>query len=266
MLKPRVYTALVLLPLIIASIFFLPPIFFFILATLVILGAGWEWTKLAEISQLYKKIIYVALLCLILMMTIFLPIDWIVLIGILWWLTALILLLFYPKGTSWWGKSTVIRGVMGYLVLALCWISLIILQGYSPALLLFALALIWSVDIAAYVGGKTLGKHKLAVFISPGKTYEGFIAGLIAALLIGLIGFGLFDVPVSKWWLFLFICLFGGGVLTVLGDLFESMLKRQSHLKDSGQLLPGHGGLLDRIDSITSALPFFTLIFPYFFN
>lgn len=265
MLKLRLYTALILIPVIVASIFFLPPLTFVSLAVITMLLAGWEWAQLAGLHNTYKKILFLVLLSAALVISIY-SIYIIIIIGILWWLFALILLFLYPKGASWWSHGHYIRAIMGFLVLIPCWIGLIILQGFSPMLLMFSFILIWSVDSAAYFVGKRWGKHKLAPSISPGKTYEGLLAGLLTAVVISVLGFWILEIPSERWILFLIICLVGGGLITVLGDLFESMLKRQSNIKDSGSLLPGHGGLLDRIDSMTTAIPFFALIFPYFFQ
>lgn len=266
MLKFRLITALIMIPLVTASIFYLPPLTFLSVAMLVILMAGWEWSQLAGIDHPIKKLTYLVLLALTLVLAISIPVFFVVFIAITWWVVAILLLALYPKGSAYWGKGSMARGFMGLLVLMPCWIGLIILQGFSPEVLMFCLALIWCVDSAAYFVGKKWGAHKMVPAISPGKSYEGFIAGLIAALLIGILGLWLLEVSPQRSLLFLGLCMFGGGILTVLGDLFESMVKRQSHCKDSGTLLPGHGGIMDRIDSMTTAIPFFALIFPYFFS
>jgi phosphatidate cytidylyltransferase len=266
MLKYRVITALVLIPLVIGSIFFLPPMTFLSVALLIILLAGWEWTQLAGISQLAKKCIFLVLLALALLCCLFIPLPIIVLAGVIWWAIAITLLFLYPKASSVWGNGLWIRAMMGFLVLSPCWLGLIILQGFSPMLLLFCLILIWGVDTAAYFVGRKWGTHKLAPTISPGKSYEGLLAGLLAAVILSGVGLWVLEIPREQWGLFLLICIVGGGIITVIGDLFESMLKRQSHIKDSGSILPGHGGILDRIDSMTTAIPFFALVFPYFFN
>src|SRR5262249_55228085 len=156
----------ILIPIVVACVFFLPPMSFLSLALLVMLLAGWEWAGLADLNQLHQKILYVVILAALLIGSIFLPIYIIILVGILWWILAFILLLIYPKGTSWWSRGYSVRAIMGFLVLIPCWIGLIILQGFSPALLMFSLVLIWSVDSAAYFVGKKWGKHKLAPAVS----------------------------------------------------------------------------------------------------
>jgi phosphatidate cytidylyltransferase len=266
MSKARIITALLLIPIVIAAVFFLPPLSFLSLAMLVILLAAWEWARLSGLEHALSKGLYLALLATALLGAIFVPIYIIIAIGIIWWLFALFLLIAYPKASSWWGQSLAIKLIMGFLVLMPCWIGFIILQGFSPAVLMFCIFLIWAVDSAAYFVGKKWGTHKLAPTISPGKTYEGLIGGFLAAAIMSGIGFLILDIPQGRWWLFFIMCLFGGGLITLFGDLFESMFKRRSNVKDSGALLPGHGGILDRIDSMTTAIPFFAVLLPFFFN
>jgi phosphatidate cytidylyltransferase len=239
---------------------------FLFTAMLVILGAGWEWTKLAGINHVLSRSVYLLLLALALVLSILAPLSLVISVSSIWWIAAAILMALYPRGASWWGQSILIRSVMGFLVLIPCWIGLIILQGFSPVVLLFCLVLIWSADVAAYFVGRKWGKHKLAPTISPGKTYEGVLAGVITSAILAAIGIWLLDIPQENIVLFFVICVLGGGIISVFGDLFESMVKRQAHIKDSGSLLPGHGGLMDRIDSMTTAIPFFALILPFFLN
>jgi phosphatidate cytidylyltransferase len=266
MLKSRILTAIILIPFTVAAIFFLPPLSFFSLAMFLILLAGWEWSFLAGVNPLSKRIIFLVILAAVLLGSIFIPIYFVIILGLIWWLIGIILILTYSKVGHYWGRRTWLRAVMGFLVLIPCWIGLIILQGFSPALLVYCLALIWVVDSIAYFVGRKYGKHKLAPSISPGKSYEGFLAGLLAAAIFAGIGLWVLDIPEGKWLGFFILSLIGGGLITVVGDLFESMVKRQSDLKDSGTLLPGHGGLLDRIDSMTTAIPFFALVFPILLN
>ncbi|MBA2653861.1 MAG: phosphatidate cytidylyltransferase [Gammaproteobacteria bacterium] len=266
MLKPRIFTALILIPIVIAAVFFMPPLTFFSLALLVILLAGWEWSILAELPNLTLRIGFLVLLAAVLVLSVFVPLYVIISLAVVWWLIAITLLAIYPRGKERWGNSIWIRSLIGFLVLTPCWVGLIILQGFSPIVLMYCLILIWGADTAAYFAGKKWGQHKLAPAISPGKTYEGFIGGLIAAAVIAGVGFWVLRIPSDRGLLFFIVSVIGGGLISVIGDLFESMMKRQSHIKDSGSILPGHGGLLDRIDSMTTAIPFFALFFPYLFN
>lgn len=265
MFKTRLITALILIPIVVACIFFLPPMAFLTASLLVILLAGWEWSALSGIEHYGRRILYLALLATILVSFLFLPIILVIILATIWWLLTIILMWIFPERSAW-GDHKWIKATMGFFVLVPCWIGLIILQGYSPMVLMFCLVLIWSVDSAAYFVGRKWGQHKMIPKISPGKSYEGFFAGIVTSIIVGLIGLWILEIGQGGAILFLLICLLGGGLITVLGDLFESMVKRKSHLKDSGGLLPGHGGILDRIDSMTSAIPFFALVIPYFFS
>jgi phosphatidate cytidylyltransferase len=145
--------------------------------------------------------------------------------------------------------------IVGWLLLVPTWAALVDLHTRSPLLLLMVMALVWIADIGAYFFGRAFGRHKLAPAISPGKTWEGAVGGGIAVLFIGLLVSQVFPVisGVSAWLLVPFLLLLT--LFSIAGDLFESLIKRQAGLKDSSQLLPGHGGILDRIDSQTSTLP-----------
>ncbi len=262
MLKYRILTAVMLIPLVIGAIFFLPPLSFFSVAMLLILLAGWEWSRLIGMTHFAKRLIYLIILSFLLVFFVFIPIYYVIVMGIIWWLIAISLLLIYPRASRCFTENFPVRAVIGFLVLIPCWIGLIILQGFSPALLLYCLILIWGADSAAYFVGKRLGRHKLAPSISPGKTREGLLAGCLISIVIAGVGLWILDIPAGKKLLFFIFSVIGGGGITVIGDLFESMVKRQCQVKDSGTILPGHGGLLDRIDSLTTAIPFFALFFP----
>jgi phosphatidate cytidylyltransferase len=266
MLKPRLITALILIPLVILAIFFLPPMGFLSVALLIMLLAGWEWSALSGYESYLGRIFYLLILALALVGSLFVPILLVICVAVLWWLCATILLVIHPKHSGIWGNHRWVIGAMGFLVLIPCWIGLIILQGYSPLVLMFCLALIWIVDSTAYFVGKKWGQRKIAPAISPGKSYEGVLAGMVASIVIAILGLWILDVSDTGTLVFILICFFGGGVLSVLGDFFESMMKRRANTKDSSGLLPGHGGVLDRIDSMTTAIPFFALVIPYFFS
>lgn len=259
----RIITAAILIPIVILCIYLLPPLVFLFVSGIVMLYAGWEWSSLAGMTDLSQKVIYLVVLALCFAIVLLIPIYLVIILGLLWWICAVILLTLYPKGANWWSEGSVVRGVMGLFVLSLCWLGILILQGFSPSVLLFSLLLIWIVDTAAFYVGKKYGTTPLMPLVSPRKTMEGFVGGIIASLLFSIIGIWYFELNKEQIFTFLMICVFGGGILTVLGDLFESMIKRSSGVKDSGNILPGHGGLLDRIDSLTAALPFFALMFPY---
>ena len=150
-----------------------------------------------------------------------------------------------------WLVNKYVMALLGLLLMASIWLGLICAKGADPWLLLCLLATIWIADSAAYFAGKNFGKHKLASSISPGKTWEGALGALIAVTIFGVVLYIGFDVKT----LAIFPALWIIASLGVIGDLFESMLKRQANIKDSGNLLPGHGGILDRIDGIIPSLP-----------
>jgi phosphatidate cytidylyltransferase len=176
-----------------------------------------------------------------------------------WWLAALVWIARFgdPK-IAWPGW---LRALVGIVVLVPTWWALVALHELSPSgryYLLFLLALVWAADSAAYFAGRLWGTNKLAPSISPGKTWEGVWGALIAGLLLGILGVIVFGVQGSRWVAFVVLCT-ATVAFSILGDLAESAFKRQSGLKDSGYLLPGHGGILDRVDSLTAAAPVFML-------
>ncbi|RDI41802.1 phosphatidate cytidylyltransferase [Aquicella lusitana] len=260
MLKKRILTALVLIPITLLLLFFLPPGAFCFLTAVITLAAAWEWSHLIQIKTFPGQVFYFFLIGLLLLVALLIPAPAIFLLAFTWWLLAVLLIYFYPRGRERWGHSRFLRGLMGCFVLVPCWaaINFIRIQQDGIYILLFLFVLIWGADSSAYFAGKQWGKHKLAPLVSPGKTIEGLIGAIIFTLLVAGAALWLTATPQYLWlWsvaLSLLTVLF-----SVVGDLFESMLKRLADLKDSGTFLPGHGGLLDRIDSLTAAAPVFSL-------
>jgi len=265
MLKQRILTALILAPIAIACLFFLPPLGFAIFVGLVVTVGAWEWANFANISSA-GRYGYAALVAVLSLASYFLPSLFILVAGGLWWIAAFFLMRNYPQATDLWASKLVI-GLIGLVVLVPGFVSLLVLKNTANAnfLILLLFFLIWGADIGAYFTGRAFGKHKLAPLVSPGKTWEGFYGGLVIAFGIGvamLLWLDKLDKPVltePSGWLFL-----AGMVLvimvSVLGDLVMSMFKRNRGVKDSSHLLPGHGGFLDRIDSLLSAGPVFALL------
>lgn len=260
MLKQRVMTACLLIPLTLVILFFASPLVFALLSTLVFLGAAFEWSNLMGLQRLSARLLYLFLTILVLMGGLFLSPLVICAGAFIWWLVALLLVMRYPNGGEWWGSGVTIRGFIGFIVLIPCWLMLndIFNQSDGAWKLLFLFVLIWGADSAAYFAGKKWGRHKMAPAVSPGKTWEGLAGCLFAALLVVVITLVFCQTPLSIWpWAILLSLV--TVLFSVVGDLFESMLKRNVHIKDSGGILPGHGGLLDRIDSLTAAVPVFVL-------
>lgn len=262
MLKHRVITALVLAPLVVLAVLMLPNQYVALVVALVIVTGGVEWARLSGMERLPQQVIYSAALFLCLAgIYSLLPPDWdlgVLLLSVTWWVFALIRLIRY-RADAPHTDSLPIRAVEGFIVLipaglALVWIHRV--PSHGPLLLLFMLILIWSADIGAYFAGHRWGKHKLAPQVSPGKTREGVYGAMASAMLCGAVLAIWLDSDLGQALLIIILCLVTM-FASVVGDLFESLIKRRQGVKDSGHLLPGHGGMLDRIDSLTAAAPVF---------
>jgi len=251
-LKYRIMTAALLIPLVMAGVYFAPSKVFSILAAGFFLIAAWEYVDVVGYPGLTIHLAY--LLTVLLGMVLVKPYVYEILaITVIFWLFAIAYLIFYsyqplPLPRYW-------RALLGLGLLLPCWLSLVILQG-SSNLLMYLFILVWGVDTAAYFIGKRFGKRRLAPLISPGKTVVGAVGAICATLLLASISSIWFAPQHYLAWLALSL---GTTFFAIAGDLFESLLKRQQGIKDSGHLLPGHGGLLDRIDSLMAAAPLFTL-------
>ncbi len=249
MLKARVITALLLVAGFLAVLFLLPPPAVGVAFALVAALAGWEWAGLMQAPG-RGRVVYALLvfgLCLLFWTS---PAEG---FPLLWGLSVLFWLVFAPL----WLKSkwSTACATVGLVVILPTWAALVALHERSPVLLLAVMALVWVADIAAYFTGRAFGKHKLAPVISPGKTWEGVAGACAGVLAYGLLVAPFLSVVQGIDRVALAICLLLLTALSVIGDLFESLAKRQADVKDSSQLLPGHGGILDRIDSLTSTLP-----------
>lgn len=262
MLKARIATAAVLIPIVIALIFFADVIWFSVFFSLIVVIGAWEWAKLSKLNE-KMKYMYVIFSLLILF-----AIYWfdnsllkesIILIGSLYWLIAIGLVVFYQKQRNLLPRNSSILMLIGLFLLVPMWCSLVVLKSNTEigsVLIMLLMLLIWGADTAAYFAGKKWGKRKLANHVSPGKTWEGTIAGIFASIVIAIA-----YVIVSNKNLDESIIFIGIAILTVIGsvfgDLMESIVKREAGQKDSGNILPGHGGVMDRIDSLTAASPIF---------
>ena len=257
MLSTRIITAVALAPLLLALIVYAPSAWFAgVLGGVGALGAG-EWVRLTGLPGRGAALAGAAATIGACVALWFLP--WarlpLLVAALVWWLIALVCVLRFPLGTGWDRRYVLLPS--GLLVLAATWLGLVQLQADArgPAVLLFLLFVVWSADIGAYFAGRAFGRRKLAPAVSPGKSWEGVCGGALLAVVVGL--------AMAHW------TLAGRGMplavgalaavtivgVSILGDLTESMLKRQRDVKDSGSLLPGHGGVLDRIDSLLSTAP-----------
>lgn len=253
MLKARVVTALCLVAGFLVVLFLLSPRAAGIVFAAVAALAAWEWAGLMRASP-RGRVVYGALtfgLCLLFWTR---PEDGFVL---LWSLGALFWIVFAPLWLK--RKRSAVCATVGLVVILPAWAALVALHERSPTLLLAVMALVWVADSAAYFAGRAFGKHKLAPSISPGKTWEGVAGAAVGVLLYGVAVAPLLPEVRHLDRIVLAGCLLLLVALSVVGDLFESLAKRQADLKDSSGLLPGHGGILDRIDSQTSTLPLVAL-------
>jgi phosphatidate cytidylyltransferase len=263
MLKQRIITALILAPLALWGIWALPAQGFAVAIAILFSLAAWEWSRLSGLAQVAGRGAYVALV--ILAMAGLYPLlgegNWpqvILLLALMWWTFALMSVLGYPQSSGLWRRSAVARGIAGLLVMVPAWAALVLLHAtFGPGYVILLMLIIWGADSGAYFAGRAFGRHKLAPRVSPGKTWEGVAGGALLAVAVALLG-TLWLEPVGG------IAAFSALVvvtvmISVLGDLMESLFKRVVDIKDSGGLLPGHGGVMDRVDSMTAAAPLFTL-------
>lgn len=279
MFKQRVITALVLAPLALAAVFYLPLAGFALFISAAFLLGAWEWSGLCGLASKAMRWIYVGLTAVIFALLYWkwpVPLHWpveqnvllssLLLAGIGWWILAIALVLTYPKSQKLWAGSDWGKALMGWLTLIPAWVAVLFIRStdyaassFTGAWLIFCLLLlVWAADIGGYIVGKPFGKHKLLPKVSPGKTVEGMLGGLgLVAVVVTLVAW-LQDWPAQTgiWYVSALLLT----VLSVFGDLTESMFKRVAGKKDSGAFLPGHGGILDRIDSLTATAPLFAII------
>ncbi len=261
MLKQRIITAAVLLPLVIAAILFLPNSWFAGVAAIpLLLIGGWEWTRLLSMTHVKSRALYVAAVLLLAVAAYFLNsflFRVIIIAALAWWVIAVCLLVIYKRESMFYMRRPWIFSMAGFVVLVSAWWFLSKLHAFNPHWVLYLILLTVIADTAAYFSGKVFGKHKLAPELSPGKTIEGVMGAAVGVFVWSLLGAWYFHIPANLWVYFILLTLLTM-VISIAGDLFISMMKRESGFKDSGTILPGHGGILDRIDSQLAALPIFT--------
>lgn len=262
MLKQRIITAAWLAPLMLAGLFGLQGGPFALFTALVVLLAGWEWTHLAAFDAPVMRLALVAglagMMAALWLMGAAMS-AWILWLGVAGWLLNLYWVMHYPDKAARW-QSRPRRLAMGFWVLLPAWVGLNVLRESGAVWLLFVLLLVWCADIGAYFAGRAFGRRKLAPRVSPGKSWEGVMGGLAATAGLAVV-YALWQGLDASGLVVLLLATLLVTLASVLGDLLESMLKRQRGIKDASNLLPGHGGVLDRIDSLTAALPLFALIY-----
>ena len=263
MLTARILTAGLLVPLVVAGVLYMPTrVMAMIFAGIVFLGAM-EWALLAGCASLPAKLAYAAATVGAAVVVRELsrghPATSIVLVlACLWWVAALLWVVSYQINESPRPQSRLLVAALGWLVLIPAWISVTLLLELDPAMLLVLFVCVWCADILAYFGGKLLGRRRLASHVSPGKTWEGLIVALLGTVLLAAMLGSQLDL-VSTNVAVTVLVVTATVLASVVGDLFESLLKRVRGLKHSGSLLPGHGGMLDRIDGMLAAAPVFAV-------
>jgi phosphatidate cytidylyltransferase len=260
-LRTRILTAAVLIALLLVVVLKLPPSATVIALTVVVLAGAWEWSGFLRARASSVRLLYVVAVAALL------PLSWIatatlegkatvLAVAVLWWVAALLWIVFAPRRAAPWSAA-----LAGMLALVPAWVALSRLRLDVPRggeWMLFILILVWVADIAAFFVGRRFGRMRLAPEVSPGKTWEGALGGAAVSTLVAIAGSGWFGITPL---VFVPLCLVAVA-FSIVGDLTESLLKRFAGMKDSGTLFPGHGGVMDRIDSVTGAAPvlFFGLV------
>jgi phosphatidate cytidylyltransferase len=255
MLKQRFFTAIVALAILTVILFVVPTVVARTFIAALLLAGAYEWggfifPQAPGRRYWFVVLIGAAMACIFFSLPNAVLVDAIFKIALVWWLAALAWMFFFPTSIP-----VPVMWACGLLVLVPTWLALDQLYRQAPEMLIFVLLIVWVADIGAYFVGKGFGRVKLAPAISPGKTWEGVLGGLTAVLLLAGAGSRYFEIEIAVLVPFSLAI----AMLSVVGDLTVSMFKRTAGVKDSGTLLPGHGGVLDRIDSVTAAAPLFAL-------
>ena len=271
MLKQRVVTALIMAGLFIAGIVFLPVQALAAVFALLILAGGWEWSRMAGWDSVLSRGVFVAVLAAILLALYSHAqlgnaptrerVQPVLGLACLWWSFALLWVKSYPASAVMW-SNRFMRSLIGLLILAPAWMAAVYLLSFprGGVLVVTMVIVVAAADIGAYFAGKSLGKHKMAPAVSPAKTWEGFWGGVLAVVLVGLLLWYMLPAHNAHIGLMSVLAIvLATSLASVVGDLSVSMVKRDSGTKDSGSLLPGHGGVLDRLDSLCGAAPVFAL-------
>jgi phosphatidate cytidylyltransferase len=275
MTRTRLLAALVMTPLVIAAILFLSTPWLAVLAAVLFLGGLWEWLRLAEVEDTLARTVLLVLNLLLMVAMVWASrtasggslalFQVATVIGVAWWLLATLWLRAYDFGSDHDNRARGTKLAAGTFAVVPAWCAVVLIHAQQPHgqwWLLLALLLVWAADTGAYFAGRHFGgrmfTRKLAPRISPNKTIEGMLGGLLLSLAIALVGAALIGVEAGQVPA-VAVAAVATVLFSVVGDLFESLLKRHAGVKDSGALIPGHGGLLDRMDSVLAALPVFVL-------
>lgn len=264
MLKWRIASALVLVPLVLWTVLSLSSAAFAAALLVPVLLGQWEWSRLVPLNTWVAQALYLVVGGGVLALFWYFAnaepfVSTVIWLAVLWWLIAL----FWVAHPAWLETrpvpARVLRAVLGWLITATAWLALVVLHSrpdHGPWWVLFVISLVSVADTGAYFAGRRWGQRKLAPLVSPGKTWAGVYGALAACLLCALVGARVLQIDRSGVSLFVLVSLVAV-MFSIAGDLFESLLKRKQGMKDSSALIPGHGGLLDRVDSLLAAAPVF---------
>lgn len=263
MLKQRLITAAILIPLIVLCVLKASTEVVAIVFAVIIMAGAWEWGALLKLET-GARILFVSVLVSIMLLGFVWVLGqqkmtWVVLASasLLWIILTIVVMSIQHRGELGSGLSRLQYVPLGFLLFIFAWLaalSLHSIEKLGPTLLLYVFGLVWLADAGAYFFGRQWGKHKLANNISPGKTWQGLYGAMAVGLIYAVVAAWYFDFVTTDYFIFVGLSIVVI-VFSVFGDLFESLLKRRAGVKDSGHLLPGHGGVLDRIDSLLAALP-----------
>lgn len=265
MLRQRVLTAVLLAPVVLIIILLAPTWLFALALALLFLGAAWEWSQLSNVRSNGGRVAW-----LIVLAVIFALLGWqrttswwpvLTGLGATWWLLVCLWLRHFAFAAAPTPENRRLKLAAGALTIVPCWIAAIGMHASGPRgheWTFLALLIVWAADTGAYFSGRHFGRRKLAPNISPGKTWAGVYGALVAGALVALAGGWLLDTRGAAL-LGLALLALCTVAASIIGDLLESLLKRHAQVKDSGTLFPGHGGLLDRLDSVFAAMPVFAL-------
>ncbi|OZG70480.1 phosphatidate cytidylyltransferase [Hahella sp. CCB-MM4] len=267
MLKQRVITALIIAPLFLIGVFATNILGFALFIGGIVTIGAWEWARISGWERQSSRLLYALVTAGCLVLAWYLSPLVVLGVAAVWWLFAFYLILNFPSSTAIW-QPVWLRCLAGLLVIVPAWKALVSLRAgvvqVNPEvstiwLVIYIFLIVWAADIGAYFAGKTFGRRKLAPAVSPGKSVEGAIGGLVAVSVLPFVVSPLMEISPSQTGV-LWMMTLSAAIFSIIGDLLESLGKRVVGIKDSSQILPGHGGILDRIDSVTAAAPIFVLL------
>jgi phosphatidate cytidylyltransferase len=262
-LRARLISAVVITPLVVYGVLALSLNLFALLLGGVLVAGAWEWGNLVPLASSTLRLCYCAAVAGLMWLLWYTGLDaaigWLLLLAMVWWLFALYWLTHPQLCAQARAACTGFKLLAGGLVLVPAWAALTVLHGSGPdgpVLTLGLMIMVWLADSGAYFAGHRWGRNKLAPVISPGKTREGAWGGVLASLVFAALAGALYSHSV-RWTLACLLASLVAILFSIAGDLLESLMKRQSGIKDSGHIIPGHGGILDRLDSLVAAAPLF---------